>query len=167
KVLLPSGKAVAVASSVFRYSSPRAASSPPSSACAGPPTHSGCQALNTSWRYPASVSSDVLIAPPGSASRSSMHTSQPARDSSAAHASELIPLPTMIASCSATRELAELVVADDVPLLRAQLLHFREQGALRIVVQLEPELLRLDANRVDAALLAEHDAPLRGDDVRG
>ena len=39
----PSGNAVAVGSSVFRYSRPRAASSSPSSACAAPPTQSGCQ----------------------------------------------------------------------------------------------------------------------------
>ena len=45
----PSGNAVAVGSSVLRYSSPRAASSSPSSACAAPPTHSGCHALKTSW----------------------------------------------------------------------------------------------------------------------
>src|SRR5204862_3739886 len=113
----PSGNAVAVGSSVLRYSSPCAASSSPSSACAGPPTQSGCQALNTSWRYPSSVSSAVLIAPPSSASRSSRQTSHPARASSAPHASELTPLPTMTASCSATREVAELVVGDDVPFL--------------------------------------------------
>src|SRR3954447_15408613 len=163
----PSGNAVAVGCSVFRYSRPRAASSSPSSACAGPPTQSGCQALNTSWTYPGSVSSAVLIAPPSSASRSSTQTSQPPRESSAAHASELIPLPTMTASCSATRELPELVVRDDVPLLRAQLLHLCEQVALRVVVELEAELLRLDANRVDPALLPEDDAALRGDDVGG
>ena len=50
----PSGKAVAVGSSVFRYSRPRAASSSPSSACAAPPTQSGCQALSTSCRKPGS-----------------------------------------------------------------------------------------------------------------
>src|SRR5690349_12899086 len=107
------------------------------------------------------------MAPPNSASRSSTHTSQPARPSSAAQASELIPLPTMTASCSATRELAELVVRDDVPLLRAQVLHLDQQVALRVVVEIEAELLRLDPDRVDAALLAEHDAPLRRDDVGG
>ena len=76
--LSPSGNAVAVGSSVFRYSSPRAASSSPSSACAAPPTQSGCQALNTSWRYPASVSSAVWTAPPRTSSRSRTRTS-PAR----------------------------------------------------------------------------------------
>ena len=45
KAAPPSGNAVAVGSSVLRYSSPRAASSSPSSACAAPPTQSGCQAL--------------------------------------------------------------------------------------------------------------------------
>ena len=49
-VASPSGKSVAVGWSVFRYSSPRAASSSPSSACAAPPTQSGCQALKTSCR---------------------------------------------------------------------------------------------------------------------
>src|SRR5262249_33400882 len=167
KELPPSGNAVAVGSSVLRYSSPRAASSSPSSACAGPPTHNGCQAPNTSWRYPGSLSSAVLIAPPGSASRSSTQTSQPARESKAAHASELMPLPTMTASCSATSELSELVVGDDVALLRPQLLHLREQSALRVVVELEPQLCRLDPDRVDAALLAEDDPALRGHDVGG
>src|SRR5262245_59112035 len=76
-----------------------------------------------------------------------------------------MPLPTMTASCSGTRELAELVVGDDVPLLRAELLHPREQLSLRIVVEVEPELLCLDADRVDPALLAEHDSALRPDDV--
>src|SRR3954451_551128 len=163
----PSGNAVAVGCSVFRYSRPRAASSSPSSACAGPPTQSGCQELNTSWTYPGSVSSAVLIAPPSSASRSRTQTSHPPRARSAAHASELIPLPTMTASCSATRELPELVVRDDVPLLRAELLHLCQQLALRIVVQIEAELLRLDADRVDPALLPEDDAALGGDDVGG
>src|SRR3954451_8547163 len=163
----PSGNAVAVGCSVFRYSRPRPASSSPSSACAGPPTQSGCQALKTSWTYPGSVSSAVLIAPPSSASRSRTQTSQPPRESSAAHASELIPLPTMTASCSATRELPELVVRDDVPLLRAELRHFCQQFALRVVVQIQAELLHLDADRVDPALLAEDDAALRRDDVGG
>src|SRR5262245_54822333 len=76
-----------------------------------------------------------------------------------------MPLPTMTASCSGTRELAELVVGDDVPLLRAALLHLREQLSLRIVVEVEPELLCLDADRVDPALLAEHDCALRRDDI--
>src|SRR5262249_47783375 len=100
-----------------------------------------------------------------SASRSSTQTSQPARESNAAHARELMPLPTTTASCSATRELSELVVRDDVALRRPELLHLGEQAALRVVVEVEPELFRLDADRVDAALLAEDDRPLRGYDV--
>ena len=70
----------------------------PSSACAGPPTQSGCQALKTSWWKPGSVSSAVRTAPPSSASRSRTATRQPARARNAAQASELMPLPTMTAS---------------------------------------------------------------------
>src|SRR4051794_20104403 len=94
-----------------------------------------------------------------------MHTSQPARASSAPHASELMPLPTMTASCSVTRELPELVVRHDVALLRPELLHAGEQRALCFVVEVEPELLRLDPDRVDPALLAEHDSSPSRDDV--
>ena len=68
----------AVGSSVFRYSSPCAARSSPSSACAAPPTHSGCQAEKTSWWKPGSVISAVLIAPPSQSFRSSTQTLQPA-----------------------------------------------------------------------------------------
>ena len=39
----------------------------------------------------------------------------------------------------------------------------RQESALRLVRDLEPELLALDANRVDAALLAEHDSTVGGD----
>src|SRR5262245_18918089 len=95
-----------------------------------------------------------------------MQTSQPARASNAAQASELIPLPTTTASCSATCEVAELVVGDDVALLRPELLDANEQLSLRVVVEIETELFGLDPDRVDAALLAEHDAALRRDDVR-
>ena len=95
---------------IFR---PRAASSSASSACVAPPTQSGCQALKTSWWKPGSVSSAVLIAPPSSPSRSSTQTWKPPRASSAAQASELIPLPTTIASKSATVELPELRVGHE------------------------------------------------------
>src|SRR4051812_30441708 len=163
----PSGNAVAVGSSVFRYSSPRAASSSPSSACAAPPTQSGCQALKTSWRNPGSVSSSVLTAPPNQSLRSSTQTRQSARASSAAHARELTPLPTTTASYSATRELPQLVVGDEPALARSELLDPREQLGPTLLGHVEPELLDLDPDRVEPALLAEHDRPLRGDELRG
>src|SRR5436309_5128608 len=155
----PSGKRVAVGCSVFRYSRPRWASSSPSSACAAPPTHSGCQALNTSCRKPGSLSSAVLIAPPGSSFASSTQTRRPPRARSAAAARELMPLPTIATSKSATRELPELVVGDEAALLRAELLDALEQLSLRVVVEIEAELLRLDPDRVESALLPEDDPP--------
>src|SRR3954451_4110061 len=167
KAAPPSGKAVADGSSVFRYSSPRAASSSPSSACAAPPTQSGCHALKTSCRNPASVNSSVLIAPPNQSLRSSTQTRQSARASSAAHASELIPLPTMTASYSATRELPELVVGDEAALARPELLDAGEQFRPPLLGHVETELLHLDPDRVEAALLAEHDRALGADELGG
>src|SRR4051794_26124146 len=96
----PSGNAVAVGSSVFRYSRPRAASSSPSRACAAPPTQSGCHAENTSWWKPGSVTSAVRMQPPSQSLRSRTTTCQPARASSAPQASELTPLPTRTTSAS-------------------------------------------------------------------
>src|SRR3954447_7064820 len=162
----PSGYAVAVGRSVLRYSRPRAARSSPSRACAAPPTQSGCQALNTSWWNPGCVSSAVWIAPPSQSLRSSTQTRQPARARSAPQARELTPLPTMTASYSATRERSELVVADKAALPCAELLHPREQIRPRILRHVEPELLRLDADRVETALLAEHHAALRRNELR-
>src|SRR5581483_9495442 len=138
----PSGNAVAVGSSVFRYSSPRAARSSPSCACAAPPSQSF---------------------------RSRTATRQPARARSAPHASELIPLPTMTASYSAIAvgdERAELVVGDEAPLARSELLHLREQLGATFLRHVEPELVRLDPDRVDAALLSEHDRALGRDEAR-
>ena len=92
-------RASPVGCSVFRYSSPRSARSSPSSACAAPPTQSGCQALKTSCRNPGSVSSAVRMrrrARPRARARARV---QPPRASRAAQASELTPLPTTIASC--------------------------------------------------------------------
>src|SRR5205814_7521391 len=128
---------------------------------------SGCQALNTSWRNPGSVSSSVLIAPPNQSLRSSTQTRQSARASSAAHASELIPLPTMTASYSATRELPQLVVGDEGALARPELLHPRQQLRPALLGHGEAELLDLDPDRVEPALLAEHDRPLGADEVGG
>src|SRR3989442_1086971 len=144
---------------------PRAASSSPSSACAAPPTQSGCHALKTSCRNPASVSSSVLIAPPNQSLRSSTQTRQPARASSAAHVSELTPLPTMTASKSATRELPELVVGDEAALARAELLDAGQQLRPPLLGHVETELLHLDPDRVEAALLAEHDCALGADEL--
>src|SRR5512146_1209878 len=149
------------------YSSPRAPRSWASSACAGPPTHRGCQALKTSCWKPGSVSSAVLIAPPSSASRSSTQTFQPARASRAAHASELMPLPTTTASWSATGEAPELFVRDEAALLCSERLDAGEQIPLLLLVEIEAQLGGLDPDRVDAALLAEHDPALGGDDLRG
>src|SRR3989442_4734331 len=167
KAASPSGKRVAVGCSVFRYSRPRAASSSPSSACAAPPTQSGCQALKTSWRKPGSVSSPVRTAPPGSPSRSSTRTLQPPRASSAAQASELIPLPMTIASASATGELSKLLVRDEIPLARAELLHLCQELCVPFLRHVEAELGGLDPDRVQAALLAEHDPTLGADELGG
>src|SRR5215468_7468757 len=167
KAAPPSGNAVAVGSSVLRYSSPRAASSSPSSACAAPPTQSGCQALNTSWRNPGSVSSSDLIAPPNQSLRSRTHTRHSARASSAAHASELTPLPTTIASYSATRKLPQLLVGDEAALSRSELLDLCEQIGPALLGDVETELLDLDPDRVEPALLAEHDRALGTDQLRG
>src|SRR4051794_8514836 len=154
----PSGKAVAVGNSVFRYSSPRAARSSPSCACAPPPTQSGCHALKTSWTKPGSVISAVRIAPPSQSFRSRTQTSHPPFARSAAHASELIPLPTTTASCSDIEDVSELVVGDEPVLLRAEGLHLREHLGPPLIGQVESEVLCLDADRVEPALLAEDDA---------
>src|SRR3954463_7399887 len=103
--------------------------------------------------------------PPSSPSRSSTRTSQPPRASSAAQASELIPLPTTIAS--ATRELAELVVGHEAALARSELLDAREHVGVPVLGQFEPELLGLDPDRVEPARLAEHDPALGADELVG
>src|SRR4051812_14382573 len=164
---LSSGNAVAVGSSVLRYSSPREASSSPSSACAAPPTQSGCHALKTSWRNPGSVSSSVLIAPPNQSLRSSTQTRHSARASSAAQASELTPLPTMTASYSGIHEVPELVVRDQAALARPELLDAREQIRPPLLGHVEAELLELDPDRVEPTLLAEDDAALGADELGG
>ena len=105
----PSGNAVAVGRSVFRYSSPSRSRSGFSSAYAGEPTQSGCQEEKTSCRKPGAVRpSTVLIAPPSQSFRSRTQTRQPSFASSAAPASELMPLPTKTASNPATRRLYSL-----------------------------------------------------------
>src|SRR3954462_15548023 len=101
--------------------------------------------------------------PPTSSSRSRTRTSQPPRASSAAHASELIPLPTTTAS--ATRELAELVVGHEAALARSELLDARQHVRVPLLGHVEPELVGLDPNRVEPALLAEHDPALGADEL--
>src|SRR5437868_13106171 len=97
------------------------------------------------------------MAPPSSSSRSSTSTLQPPRASSAAQASELIPLPTMTASCSALCELTELLVGDEPALPRAERLHLREHLGAAFLGKVDSELLGLDPDRVEPALLAQHD----------
>src|SRR5207248_1207570 len=134
--------------------------------CTGPPTHSGCHALKTSWRNPGCVSSAVLMHPPNQSLRSSTQTSQPAFARSAAQARPLTPLPTTIASCSGIHDPPELVVSDEPPLLGAELLHRGEHRCAALFRDVEPQLVRLDADRVEPALLAEHDRALSADELR-
>src|SRR2546421_4566382 len=61
---------------------------------------------------------------------------------------------------------SELVVGDEAALAGGELLHAREQLALPLVGDLETQLDALDPDRVDPALLAEHDSPV-GADQRG
>src|SRR3954468_24204856 len=96
--------------------------------------------------------------PPSTASRSKTRTLQPPRASRAAQASELIPLPTTTASL--IDEAAELVVADETAFPRAELLDPREHVGPPLLRDLQPELLGLDPDRVEPALLAEHDLAL-------
>ena len=58
------------------------------------------------------------------------------------------------------RELGELLVGDESALLGAAGLDRREQLALCVLGEVEPELGGLDADGVDAALLAEDDGAL-------
>src|SRR4051794_35704637 len=162
----PSGNAVAVGSPVFRYSSPRAARSSPSCACAPPPTQSGCHALKTSWTKPGSVISAVRIAPPNQSFRSSTQTRQPPFARSAAHASELTPLPTTTTSKSLNGHIPKLVVGDEAALPHTERLHLREHVGALVLRQVEPELFRLDADRVEPALLAEHDPTVGVNELR-
>src|SRR4051794_3504334 len=104
--------------------------------------------------------------PPKRSFRSSTQTCQPPFASSAAQARALTPLPTMTASKSAMRELAELVVGDEAPLADAELLDSGEQLGPPFFRDVEAELLGLDADRVEAALLAEDDAAFGRDERR-
>src|SRR6187549_1945418 len=103
--------------------------------------------------------------PPSTSSRSRTRTLQPPRARSAAQTSELIPLPTTTASV--IDQVAELVVADEPAFPRPELLHLREHFGAPLLGNVEPELLRFDPDRVEAALLAEHDPPLGVHELRG
>src|ERR1043165_4786752 len=97
--------------------------------------------------------------PPSSSARSSTRTLQPPRASSAAQASELMPLPTTTASV--IDQLAKLLVPAESALPRPELLHPREPLGAPFLRHVQPELLSLDPDRVEPALLAEHDPALR------
>src|SRR5205823_1621504 len=97
----------------------------------------------------------------------STRTRQPPRASSAAQASELMPLPTTTASSSATGELPELLVGHEAALAGAELLHLRQHLRAALVGHVEPELLGLDPDRVEPALLAQHDPALGLDELGG
>src|SRR6202008_2083708 len=80
--------------------------------------------------------------------------------------SELTPLPTTTASKSLNCDLPELVVGDEAALLRAERLHLREHVRTPVLRQVDAALFRLDPDRVEPALLAEHDAPRRSHELR-
>src|SRR5205823_5927709 len=69
-------------------------------------------------------------------------------------------------SCGVADERPELIVGDERALPRPELLHAREQLGTTLLGHVEVQLLGLDANRVDAALLAEDEAALRTDELR-
>src|SRR3954471_1472224 len=84
-----------------------------------------------------------------------------------------VPLPQTIVSPPWTirprprlpliRQLHELVVGHETALPLAELLHTGEQRLAGLGVEVEAQLIRLDANRVDPALLAEDDPPVGAD----
>src|SRR4051794_35025478 len=102
--------------------------------------------------------------PPNQSLRSRTQTSQPAFARSAAAESPLMPEPTITASCSAN-DAPELVVGDEPALLHAELLHRIEDLGAPLLRDVEAELVRLDADRVEPALLAQHDAALGRDEL--
>src|SRR5215210_4673107 len=76
------------------------------------------------------------------------------------------PAPVTCQS-TACGEAAELGIRDEPPLLRPQGLDLREQLRPGLLGDVEPELLRLQPDRVEAALLAEHDRALGADELGG
>src|SRR5687767_7538104 len=74
--------------------------------------------------------------------------------------------PAPVTCQSMPGELAELGVRDEALLLRAQTLHGGEHLGVALLGELEPELLGFEPDRVEAALLAQHDPALRADELR-
>src|SRR5919201_881150 len=77
------------------------------------------------------------------------------------------PLPPTEASLHRGCEFSKVVVAEQAALIRPQPLHRLEQRSLPVRVDVEAELGALDPDRVEAALLAEHDLALGADQVGG
>src|SRR5471032_2478917 len=75
--------------------------------------------------------------------------------------------PRMAGTLRLRAEVTKLVVCDEAALARAEFLHFREQLRALLLGHVEAEFLRLDANGVEAALLAEDDAALGADELGG
>src|SRR5438270_675153 len=80
-------------------------------------------------------------------------------------ARSVTPEPTTTASCSAN-DAPELVVGDETALLRAEPLDRREHLSTPRLRHVEAELVCLDADRVEAALLAEDDRALGRHELR-
>jgi hypothetical protein len=91
----PSGNTTAVGVGECANSSPRFASSGPSSAKAGDVTNSTNVVAITSWTKPGAVISSVRMQPPTRSLRSTRRTLRPLRPNIAAATSALIPLPTI------------------------------------------------------------------------
>src|SRR4029453_14298340 len=73
---------------------------------------------------------------------------------------------TVLQGSSASHDGLELLVGDEAALLGAQRLHLREQVGPLVLRHVEAESLDGDPDRVDAALLAEHDRALGADQLR-
>src|SRR6187431_312954 len=65
------------------------------------------------------------------------------------------------------RHAPELRIGDEPALLRAGSLHRLEQLREALLGDVEAELGDLDPDRVESALLAEHDPPFRADELGG
>src|SRR5690242_13236850 len=72
----------------------------------------------------------------------------------------------MTASVSAIDERPELVVGHEPALACAELLDLGQKLGAAILRDVEAELLRLDADRVEPALLAKHDRTVSRDETR-
>src|SRR5438874_1120908 len=74
------------------------------------------------------------------------------------------PCTAASSGCSSLHQPPELVVRHEPALASPQVLHLREQLRATRVRHVEPELLGLDADRVDAALLAQDETALGADE---